>query len=291
MTADYEAIRAHQHGISQVIPPLEAIRSVAEIAFRRAEAHLPSLARYAASIDAQIAELEPLPFGGDGGLARCSVLVVISSERGLCGGFNQRLIERVRAELRRSRSDGEEVTLVCLGHRGQRLLEAAGEAIVHWTSLPSFSLASYVDIEKVAIEVLDLMEEQSCGRLVVMHNAPLRRFQYQVVSRQLFPVEVEAPSPPKRVRPIEVKPSADVDELFTHLITERVLIDLYKGVIESAISEELARVAAMRLATENARHLLDELTLEANRARQLSETNALLEIISGFRAASGSQNT
>ena len=70
-----------------------------------------------------------------------------------------------------------------------------------------------------------------------------------------------------------------------------MLIDLYQAVIESAISEELARVAAMRLATENARHLLDELTLEANRARQLSETNALLEIISGFRAASGSQNT
>jgi F-type H+-transporting ATPase subunit gamma len=289
MTAEYDAIRAHQHGISQVIPPLEAIRSVAEIAFRRAEARLPSLARYAASIDAQLTNLDPVLFGDDGALAGRSVLVVISSERGLCGGFNHRLIEHVQAELRRSRAEGEATVLVCLGHRGQRLLEIAGESIEHWSPLPSFSLASYVEIEQVAVEVLDLMEERGCGRLVVMHNAPLRRFQYQVVSRQLFPVQVEASR--KRMRPIEVKPASDVEELFTHLITERVLIDLYQAVIESAISEELARVAAMRLATENARHLLDELTLEANRARQLSETNALLEIISGFRAASGSQNT
>jgi len=286
MTAEYEAIRAHQHGISQVIPPLEAIRSVAEIAFRRAEEHLPSLARYAKSIDAQLADLDSSLLDGTQALAGRSVLVVISSERGLCGGFNQRLIEHVRTELSRSRADGEEVILVCLGHRGRRLLETAGEAIVHWSSLPSFSLASYVDIEKEAIEILDLMEEQACGRLIVMYNAPLRRFQYQVVSRQLFPVEVEPRPSQKRVRPVEVKPASDVEDLFTHLITEHVLIDLYQAVIESAISEELARVAAMRMATDNARDLLDELTLEANRARQVSETNALLEIMSGFRAAS-----
>ena len=77
------------------------MRSVAEIAFRRAEARLPPLARYAAQH--RRAAHEPGPaclFGDDGALAGRSVLVVISSERGLCGAFNQRLIEHVQAELR-----------------------------------------------------------------------------------------------------------------------------------------------------------------------------------------------
>jgi F-type H+-transporting ATPase subunit gamma len=289
VTADYEAIRVHQHAIQQVIPLLEAIRSVAEIAFRRAEARLTPLACYASRIDAQLGELSRLP---DGPISRTedvhggSVVTVISSERGLCGAFNQRLVRRVRTELGRRRSQGEDIALVCLGRQGQRLLEAAKEPIVHWSALPSFALPSYLDVEAAAIDILDLMEERSCGRLIVMHHTPLRRFQYQIAIRQLFPVETPAASTVRPATPVEVKPVEDLDNLFTHLVTERVLIDLYKAVIESAISEELARVAAMRLATDNARHLLSELTLDANRARQLAETNALLEIISGFQAAS-----
>jgi F-type H+-transporting ATPase subunit gamma len=289
VTADYESIRAHQHAVEQVIPLLEAIRSVAEIAYRRAEAGLPSLAQYAARIDAQLADLNAVAdgaFAGGDGEARRSVLVVVSSERGLCGGFNQRLVDKVRAELRQKRSAGEEVLLVTLGSRGLRLLDAAGEAIVHSTRLPSFAMPSYLEVERAAVEILDLMEERSCERLLVMHNAPRHQFQYEVASRQLFPVEPAGGAIELPAVWTEVKPAEDVDELFTHLVTERVLIDLYQAVVESAVSEELARVAAMRLATDNARGLLESLSLEANRARQASETNALLEIIGGFEAAS-----
>ncbi len=289
MTADYEEITAHQHAIQQVIPLLEAMRSVAEIAFRHAEARLPPLTRYASSIDTQLADLGHLPdgpFGSSPTASGGSVVVVVSSERGLCGAFNQRLVEQARAELGRRRSAGEEIALVCLGRQGWRLLEAAGEPMVRWSPLPSFALPAYLDIEKTAIEVIDLMEERNFGRLVVMGNAPRRRFRYEFTSRQLFPVgPASQPSAGPPVTPA-IRPASDTENLFTHLSTERVLIDLYQAVIESAISEELARVAAMRLATDNARHLLEQLTLDANRARQASQTNALLEIISGFQAAS-----
>jgi len=293
MTADYEGIRGHRHAIEQVIPLLEAIRAVAEVAFRRAEAGLPSLTRYAARIDAQLADLNEL---ADGMLTspeapvQRSVLVVISSERGLCGAFNQRLVEQVRRELERRRSASEEVILVCLGSRGRRLLEAAGEHVALAIRLTSFSLPSYLVIERAAVDILDLMEETSCARLTVMHNAPRRRFGYEVVQRELFPVELAAQAADRPARPPEMKPAEDVEELFAHLVTERMLTDLYEAVVESAVSEELARVAAMRLATDNARHLLEQLSLEANRARQASETNALLEIIGGFQAASSNKN-
>lgn len=289
MTAEYDEITAHQHAIRQVIPLLEAMRSVAEIAFRHAEARLPPLTRYASSIDAQLADLDQVPDGplsSPPNASSGSVVVVVSTERGLCGAFNQRLVEQVRVELSRRRSAGEEIALVCLGHQGCRLLEAAGETIVHRAPLPSFGLPTYLDIEKMAIEVIDLMEGGNFGRLLVMSNAPRRRFRYEFTDRRLFPFEPVSRPSDGLVTPPEIKPASDTENLFTHLLTERVLIDLYQAVIESAISEELARVAAMRLATDNARHLLEQLTIDSNRARQASQTNALLEIISGFQAAS-----
>ena len=203
---------------------------------------------------------------------------------GLCGVFNQRLVERARAEVRQLASTGDAVVIACLGRQGQRLLQAAGEQLAYEAPLPSFTLPAYLDIEKVAIDILDLMEERACGRLIVMYNTQTHRFQYEITSRQLFPVEASPTT--SSTGKTEVKPAADAEELFTHLVTERVLIELYEAVVESSISEELARVAAMRLATDNARHLLESLTLDANRARQIAETNALLEIISGFHAAS-----
>ncbi len=288
MTADYDAIRSHQHAIQQVVPLLEAMRSIAEIDFRRAETRLPPLRRYAESIDGQLGALNQSRDGAYGldGVAGETALVVVSSERGLCGAFNAHLIGRVREELRRLRAAGDEVVLVCLGRQGRSLLLAAGEELAYESPMPTFALPAYLDVERVAIEVLDLMEERACGRLVVMYNRPAHQFQYEVTQRQLFPVEPGELPEDKAIRPVDVKPDSDADNLFEHLVTERVLIDLYEAVIESAISEELARVAAMRLATDNARKLLEELTLDANRARQISETNALLEIISGFDAAS-----
>ncbi len=287
MTADYDAIRGHQHAIQQVVPLLEAMRSIAEIDYRRAGTRLEPLRRYAESLETllgvlQAAERPDNSANATGGM----VLVAVSSERGLCGAFNQHLVNRVRSELRRLQAAEDEVVLVCLGRQGQRLLRAAGETLAYESPMPTFALPAYPDVEQVAIDLLDLMEERACGKLVVMYNAPAHRFQYEVVTRQLYPVEpIETPEGEVR-RDLDVRPEADAPNVLQHLVVEHVLIDLYQAVVESAISEELARVAAMRLATDNARHLLEELTLDANRARQISETNALLEIISGFHAMS-----
>ncbi len=287
MTADYDAIRAHEHAIAQVVPLLTAMQSVAEIAFRRAEERLPPLTRYAELLETQLSQ-----FGGSTGASFFSdaagpktLLLVITSERGLCGAFNQHLVSRITADLRGRRAASEEIEVACLGRQGKRLFEAAKEPLVYWSGVPSLALPSYADIEKAALEILDLMDTRRCGRLVVTHNAPRRRFQYEVTSRQLFPLDATQ-TPADRSATPPVKPPQDIERLLTHLVTERVLIDLYEAVIQSAISEELARVAAMKLATDNAQKLLEELTAEANHARQLSETSALLEIISGFEAAS-----
>jgi ATP synthase F1 gamma subunit len=117
---------------------------------------------------------------------------------------------------------------------------------------------------------------------MVVYNAPVRRFQFGVSIRTLLPPDITVPKRPQQR--LQVKPAGDAPVLMTHLLTEYLLVELYRAVRESVISEQLARVQAMRLAGENAHKLLDELTLEYHLAQSHAVTNALLEILAGYEA-------
>jgi F-type H+-transporting ATPase subunit gamma len=207
-------------------------------------------------------------------------VLVVTSERGLCGAFNEHLLGRVLQYARHMNAQGQAVSMLCLGSRGRRLLEAAGEAICYAKPMSSLSVPSYVDIEGIALDLLELVEQGSIGRLVVLHNAPVRRFQYEHTIQTLLP---PALADVKRHQGrVVVKPNDDAPLLMTHLLTEHLIIDLSRVLRESVISEQLARVQTMRLATENARKLLTKLTLDCHLARSQAVTNALLEVIAGY---------
>ncbi len=286
---DLEALAAHCRTIERLISLLDAIRSVAEIAWRRAEQGFDPLRQYSDRLQKLFKEtligLDPeqrqalLNAEAD---ERPSALLFVTAERGLCGPFNDRLVAQGLQHARKLSAQGHTVQLLCLGSRGRRLLEAAGHQLLYAKPLPSLAVPTYVDIEEIALDLLDLCEQRAFGRLLVAHNAPVRRFQYGATVRPLLPPDLAVPERP-RAR-IVVKPAYDVPALLTHLLTEYLLLGLYQAVIESAMSEQLARVYTMRLATENARKLLDKLTLDYNLARSYAVTNSLLEIVAGYEA-------
>ena len=156
-------------------------------------------------------------------------------------------MSRITADLRGRRAASEEIEVVCLGGQGKRLFEAAKEPLVYWSGVPSLALPSYADIEKAALEILDLMDTRDAAGAVVTHNAPRRRFQYEAhveaavpARRHADPADLVSATPP-------VKPPQDIERLLTHLGTECVLIDLDEAAIQLAISDKLPRVAAMKL--------------------------------------------
>jgi len=202
----------------------------------------------------------------------------------LCGPFNDRLVTQGLQRLRSLTEQNQAIRILCLGSRGKRLLEAAGHSLLYVKPLPSLAIPSYVEIEGVALDLLELVEQKKFGRLVVVHNAPVQRFQYGVTLRDLLPLAIAAPQRQHKPKRIAVKPARDAPTLVTHLLTEYLLVELYQAVIESAISEQLARMYTMRLATENANKLLEKLTLEYNLARSQAVTQELLEIVAGYDA-------
>lgn len=282
-----EALDAHRHGVTRLIPILDAVRSIAELAWRQAERGFHPLEAYAAHLDASFARavsrltreeraaLSPrdrLPVG----------LLFISSERGLCGAFNERLVEYGLAHARALTDTGESVCYLCLGNRGRRLLQTSGLPLLYTKALASLSVPAYVDIQEIALDLFELTDKKAFGRLVVIHNAPTRRFQYAPMLRPLLPPEL----PPVSGPPVStvVIPPGDTPALVTHLMTEQVLVDLFRGVIKSVISEQLARIYTMRLAADNARRLVDALTAQCNVIRRNAITDSLLEIIAGYEA-------
>jgi F-type H+-transporting ATPase subunit gamma len=283
--ASRETLEAHRRGVASLVPILDAVRSIAELAWRHAERGFQPLDAYAGRLRVAVervastltpeerATLVPrdhLPVG----------LLFVSSERGLCGAFNERLVQYGLGQARALTDEGESVRYLSLGSRSRSLLEAAGVSLLYSRALASLSVPAYVDIQAVALELLDMMDRKAFGRLVVIHNAPARRFQYAPSLRPLLPPTVPAVSSPRAA--LAVMPPGDRPILLTHLMTEQVLVTLFRAVMESVISEQLARIYTMRLAADNARRLVDDLTAQCNLARRNAITSSLLEIVAGY---------
>jgi F-type H+-transporting ATPase subunit gamma len=213
-----------------------------------------------------------------------AALLVITAERGLCGTFSSRLVTRALEFTEERSHAGQEIALLCCGSRGKRLLEARGQTLLYSSSLASLTLPTYEAVEAMTLDILDLAGRHDFAQIVVMHNAPVRRFQYEVNVQRLLPPELAATPRQRSVPPLEIKPADDAPGLATHLLTELTLTALYRAVVESALSEQLARIATMRVAVDNAQKLVEALRAEYHSARQRETTDRLLELVNGYRA-------
>jgi F-type H+-transporting ATPase subunit gamma len=286
---DIVTLAAHRQTITRLIPLLDAIRSVAEIAWRRAQQDFQPLTRYYGRVHSSLEGLfaslnqeERQAISAGWASHRPTALLLVTSERGLCGPFNERVVSTGLREARALSAQGKSVQYLCLGSRGSRLIDASENTVLYRQPLPSFSLPSYNYIEEVALDLLDFLDAGAFGQLLVVHSAPVRQFEYGVVTEAMIPPDLSQPDGPQRR--LSVKPESDLPALVTHLLAEHLLIRLYRAVMESVISEQLARIHTMRLASENAGKLLDGLTMEYNLARKHEETTSLMEIISGYEA-------
>ncbi|HUX87845.1 MAG TPA: FoF1 ATP synthase subunit gamma [Chloroflexota bacterium] len=290
MSVPLEELAEHRKSIEGLIPFLEAIRSIAEIAWRRAEKRSNPLAEYERHLQNVLAillaypeaqrQVQQISAQTDNGRVG---LLVVSSGRGLCGSFNERLVTYSLEQAATQIKEGKEVRFLCLGARGQRIFETRGQPLIYRRNLPSLTVPSYSEIEQIALDLLGLEEQGEFSQLIVVRNAPIRRFQYAPASRPLLPPEI--PPPVSRMTRSPVKPTNDLEPLLAQVLTEQLLVGLYRAIMESTLSEQLARVFTMRMGTDGAKKMLDDLTMQYNAASRQAITNSLLEIIAGYEAS------
>lgn len=268
----------------------QAMKMVAAAKLRRAEqavqAARPYSERFAQVIRSLNGALEagadvPAMFGGTGSDHR-HLLVVMTGERGLCGGFNSNIARLARHAIAECEAQGKTVKILTVGRKGRDILNRDyAEYMVDHVDLRDVKYVGFTEAQIISRKITELFE---AGEIDV---ARLFYARYQSVMTQvptdLQLLPVEAPEEVVDDQAIyEFEPSAE--QILEVVLPRYVSGLIFNALLENAASEQGARMTSMDSATRNAGDMIDRLTLEYNRARQAAVTSELIEIISGAEA-------
>jgi F-type H+-transporting ATPase subunit gamma len=215
------------------------------------------------------------------------LLVVVTSDRGLAGGFNSNAVREARRVIRQLLSDGKEVKLLTVGRKAKDLLrrDQADRLVETFEGIGSKRVA-FSEAEGVANAIVEMYEADEFDVCTIIYNRFKSVISQIPTTSQLIPFALpigSAKAESHEVRPVyEFEPSED--EILAALLPRNFAIQIYGALLDSAAGEQAARMTAMDNASRNAEDLTKKLTLRYNRARQASITKELIEIVSGAEA-------
>ena len=208
-------------------------------------------------------------------------IVVVSSDRGLCGGLNTNLFRKTLQEVTRLKAEKKDINVCIIGRKAQQFFKRIGGNVVAEASNlgDAPSMGDLIGSVKV---MLDAYENQEIDQLLVIYNHFVNTMTQKPTVEQLLPLEMADDEKLKHHWDYIYEPDAKtvVDELLTRYIESRV----FQGVVENIACEQSARMVAMKSASDNAGDLINELQLDYNKARQAAITQEISEIVSGAAA-------
>ena len=267
----------------------KAMQMVAAAKLRRAQDAAESARPYTERFNAVVSALAASAGGSDTaplllrgtGSDQVHMLVVMTAERGLCGGFNSSIVKKARQAVRDLQAQGKTVKILTVGKKGrEQLRRDMGDLIVDHVDLSAVKRMDYATAQSIG---KDLLKRFEAGEFDV---ATIFFAQFQSViaqvptAQQVIPAKFEATD--GAVADYDYEPSEEA--ILEDLLPASVSTAVFAALLENAASEQGARMSAMDNATRNAGDMIDRLTIEFNRARQAVITNELIEIISGAEA-------
>jgi len=267
-----------------------AMKMVAAAKLRRAQELALAARPYSERMERMLASLaggaSSSPLLAGNGKDETHLLVFVSTDRGLCGGFNINLMRNVRQQVRRLRDAGKEVKIFCIGRKGAALVRREFPSMlvgqVEDISKPVPDYGKAVEIARRLTEMFEAGEFDVC---TVVYNRFVSALTQVVTPQQLIPFAAEkdgAASDDMGGASYEYEPSEE--DILNDLLPRNLAVQLYRAFLESFASEQGARMTAMDNATRNAGDMIGKLTLNYNRTRQAFITKELIEIISGAEA-------
>ena len=217
------------------------------------------------------------------GKSATHLLVVISADRGLCGGFNGSITRQTRTEVTRLQDEGKTVKLLMVGRKSADALrrEYGKQFIDSFEGIQGTSV-SFSDAASLADTIRTGFEAGDYDVCTMIYNKFVNAITQEITLTQLIPAETNAVDDSDANVNYEYEP--EEDELLDSLLPRILSTQLYSALLESSAAELAARMTAMDNATRNAGDLIDRLTLVYNRTRQAAITSELIEIISGAEA-------
>jgi len=206
--------------------------------------------------------------------------VVMTSDRGLCGGFNSNIIKKAKSYFAKLVEEGKDLKIITVGSKGNdQLKRAYGDKIIANISFKESKHANYFDAEKVGKMVIEKFEAEEFDVCTIFYNQFKNVITQIPQAQQIIPLNVENSEEDKSEDSYEFEP--DEDEILSNLLPKNISTQIFKAMLENSASEQGSRMSAMDNATRNAGEMVDKLTIEYNRSRQAAITKELIEIISG----------
>jgi F-type H+-transporting ATPase subunit gamma len=205
--------------------------------------------------------------------------VIMTSDRGLCGGFNSNIIKKAKSYFSKILKEGKELKIITVGSKGNdQLKRYYGNKIIENISFKESKNANYFDADKVGKIVIEKFEAGEFDVCTVFYNQFKNVITQIPQAQQIIPLNNEEDENDVDGS-YEFEP--DEDEILSNLLPKNISTQIFKAMLENSASEQGSRMSAMDNATRNAGEMVDKLTIEYNRSRQAAITKELIEIISG----------
>lgn len=266
-----------------------AMKVVSASKLRRAREQAEAAAPYAEKMDMVLKTLAnnvdkssaPQLLVGNGN-DKTHLIVVVSSDRGLCGGFNTHLIKAVKTKITKLQGEGRSVKILCIGKKGYELLKSSYKKNIvgRIEDISKKRIIPFSDASEQAEKIIQMFENVEFDVCCVFYNKFISAIAQEVTEQQLIPLAMDEEVTSSSV--YEYEPSEA--KILADLLPKNIAVQIYNSFLESSASEHGARMSAMDNATRNAGEMIKKLTLVYNRTRQAAITTELIEIIAGAEA-------
>jgi F-type H+-transporting ATPase subunit gamma len=270
-----------------------AMKMVSAAKLRRAQEQAEAARPYAERMSRVLGRLSAAAAGREGappllagnGKDQNHLLVVMTSDRGLCGGFNSSIVRGARRLARELKGQGKQVKFFCIGRKGRDQLrrEFAPDivATVEDIAKPRLTFAA---AEAVAHRILSMFEHGEFDVCSLVYNRFKSAMTQIVTIQQLIPFAPPAANENEPAGATSYEYEPDELEILSALLPKNLGMQVFRALLENSASEQGARMTAMDSATRNAGDMINKLTINYNRSRQAAITKELIEIISGAEA-------
>ena len=207
--------------------------------------------------------------------------VVMTADRGLCGGFNSNICKLAKINFKKVLEDGKNLKIITVGTKGlDQIKREYGKFIIKKFSFKDKKQITFNEAEIIGNEIIQLFKENQFDKCILFYN------NFKNVITQIPQAQQIIPAEQKYIKDddgnsLSYEFEPEEDEILEDLLPKNISIQVFKAFLENAASEQGSRMAAMDNATRNAGDLVDKLTINYNRSRQASITKELIEIISG----------
>ena len=217
------------------------------------------------------------------GSDQVQLLVVMTAERGLCGGFNSSIAKLARTHAEKLIAEGKTVKILTVGKKGREAIKRdLGQFSVGHVDLSDVKRIGYDNAADIATDLLSRFDAEEFDVATIFFSSFQSVISQTPTAQQIIPASFDAPDEGGDATLYDYEPSEEA--ILADLLPRGVATQIFAALLENGASEQGARMSAMDNATRNAGEMIDKLTIEFNRSRQAVITNELIEIISGAEA-------